>query len=63
MNVTERLGLQISEINSLYIIQDDDEDWVREAADMSMIYANIYLNISATSEQNSQQSCFRSLIL
>lgn len=60
ISITRRLGLQFLWIDSLCIIQDDDDDWAREAAKMSMVYANTYLNISATSAQNSEQGCYRS---
>jgi hypothetical protein len=60
INITKRLGLRFLWIDSLCIIQDDDEDWAREAANMSLIYTNTYLNISATSAQNGHQGCYRS---
>ncbi|KAI3316817.1 heterokaryon incompatibility protein-domain-containing protein [Xylariaceae sp. AK1471] len=58
INITRRLGLRFLWIDSLCIIQGDDEDWAREAANMGMVYANTYLNISATSARNSYQGCY-----
>lgn len=60
IHITKRLGLRFLWIDSLCIIQDDDEDWAREAAKMSMVYTNTYLNISATSARNDHQGCYRS---
>jgi len=60
INITRRLGAPFLWIDSLCIIQDDKEDWTREAANMSMIYANTYLNISATSAEDCHQGCYRS---
>ncbi|KAK4962047.1 hypothetical protein LTR10_002544 [Elasticomyces elasticus] len=36
-------------IDSLCIIQGDREDWIKESTRMEEVYANAYLNISATS--------------
>lgn len=35
-------------IDSLCIIQDDEEDWVTESAQMASIYENAYIVIAAT---------------
>lgn len=47
IDVTRQLGLRYLWIDSLCIIQDSDEDWRREAADMASIYQGSYLVISA----------------
>jgi len=46
-------------IDCLCIIQDDDEDWAREAGRMASIYANAELTIAATWCTDSGQSLFR----
>ena len=46
-------------IDSLCIIQDDEQDWRAEAAKMWQVYANAYVNVAATSSSNSSQGLFR----
>lgn len=46
--VTRRLFLQYVWIDSLCIVQDDSDDWEREAAKMGSIYESAYVTISAT---------------
>lgn len=46
--ITRKLGINYIWIDSICIIQDDDEDWKREAAAMGLIYENAYLTISAS---------------
>ncbi len=41
----------------LCIVQDDEEEWQREAADMSTIYEGSQLTISAVQSMNSSQGC------
>ncbi|KAH8590213.1 heterokaryon incompatibility protein-domain-containing protein, partial [Bisporella sp. PMI_857] len=43
-------------IDSLYIIQDDDNDWAREAQNMGLIYENSYCTIAATSSNSGSMS-------
>jgi hypothetical protein len=45
--VTRRLGLKFLWIDSLCILQDSKEDWMREASRMGDIYACAAMNISA----------------
>ena len=45
-------------IDSLCIIQDDDEDWERESVKMYDVYRNAYCNISATNASNSSEGLF-----
>jgi hypothetical protein len=52
ITVTRKLGKQFLWIDSLCIIQGDDEDWEREAALMEMVYSCAYCTISATSARN-----------
>lgn len=47
VTLTERLGLRYLWIDSLCIIQDDAEDWAREAALMASVYRNAHLVLNA----------------
>jgi hypothetical protein len=55
---TRELGLRYLWIDSLCIIQDDDDDWMKESANMSSIYANSYITIAATKSWNGLGGCF-----
>ncbi|KAE8446462.1 hypothetical protein EG329_011925 [Mollisiaceae sp. DMI_Dod_QoI] len=46
--VTKVLGFRYIWIDSLCIIQDDEEDWLRESATMADVYGNGAVNIAAT---------------
>ncbi|KAF2110756.1 heterokaryon incompatibility protein-domain-containing protein [Lophiotrema nucula] len=59
IDITKRLGVRFLWIDSLCIIQDDDNDWAREAASMSKIYSDTYLNISATAARDGREGCYR----
>jgi len=47
--VTRRLGIDYIWIDSLCIVQDDQDDWLRESERMGSIYANAYITLAATS--------------
>jgi hypothetical protein len=47
VTLTESLGLRYLWIDSLCIIQDDAEDWAREAALMANVYRNAHLVLNA----------------
>ncbi|KAI5459161.1 heterokaryon incompatibility protein-domain-containing protein, partial [Mariannaea sp. PMI_226] len=49
ITVTRGLGVRYLWIDSLCIIQDDNEDWQREAGTMASVYGHSYLCISASS--------------
>ncbi|KAL7785858.1 heterokaryon incompatibility domain-containing protein [Trichoderma ceciliae] len=49
-----KLGIYLLWIDSLCIIQDDREDWRREAAKMASIYRHAYLVISASKSSGSE---------
>ncbi|KAH0522824.1 hypothetical protein TsFJ059_006613 [Trichoderma semiorbis] len=53
-----RLGISLLWIDSLCIIQDDKEDWRKEAAKMASVYQNAYLVISASKSFGSGDSLF-----
>ena len=60
IQMTRRLGIRYIWIDSLCIIQDDNEDWQREAPLMEKVYGNSYCNIAAADAKNSTEGLFRS---
>lgn len=54
-----KLGICYIWIDALCIIQDDEEDWIHEAARMTGVYLNSYLNISADASYNGTEGLFR----
>ena len=46
--VTRELGLRYLWIDSLCVIQDDPDDWEREASKMSQLYGAAYLTLAAS---------------
>jgi len=48
ITVAAALGARYVWIDALCIIQDDPEDWEKEAASMNLVYGNSYLTIAAT---------------
>ncbi|KAI0099105.1 heterokaryon incompatibility protein-domain-containing protein [Nemania sp. FL0031] len=52
--VAVELRVQYIWIDSLCIVQDDPDDWEREAANMGDIYLHSYLTIAATRAANSE---------
>ncbi|KPA38066.1 het protein [Fusarium langsethiae] len=52
------LELRYIWIDSLCIVQDDLQDWQREAASMKDVYAGSSITISASDAQDSTQGCF-----
>lgn len=59
IDITRRLGVRYIWIDSLCILQDDEDDWRQEASQMGKIYSTTYLNISATSAENKGEGCYR----
>ena len=51
--ITRCLGLQYIWIDCLCIVQDDEEDWHREAGRMGDIYSKSYLTIAAARSADS----------
>ncbi|KAK0130468.1 hypothetical protein ONS96_000987 [Cadophora gregata f. sp. sojae] len=58
MQIALYLGYHYIWIDSLCIIQDDEEDWKRESASMSMVYGNSGINISAAGAIDGTIGCF-----
>ncbi|KAH8883109.1 HET-domain-containing protein [Thozetella sp. PMI_491] len=61
VTVVRRLGLRYVWIDSLCIVQDDHEDWEKEAAKMATIYESGHLTIAATRSHNHDGGCFSKL--
>lgn len=57
--VSLALGISYIWIDSLCIIQDDEEDWSKEAAMMKDVFEHCSVNLSATAAADSSQSNFR----
>ena len=55
--ITRRVGRSFLWIDSLAIVQDDNEDWELEAANMAAIFENSYLTIAATTSKNCEGGC------
>ncbi|KAF9887083.1 hypothetical protein FE257_010577 [Aspergillus nanangensis] len=55
IRVTQELGQRYLWIDSLCIIQDDPEDWAREANTMERVYSMAYFTIAAISAQSATQ--------
>ncbi|KAJ4355577.1 uncharacterized protein N0V89_003597 [Didymosphaeria variabile] len=58
IDVCWHLGLRYLWIDSLCILQDSVEDWVRESQLMGMIYSRAMINIGATGSTNCNGSLF-----
>ena len=56
--VVRELGIQYLWVDSLCIIQDDEEDWSREAKKMALVYEGAYLTIAATAAKDGTQGLF-----
>ncbi|KAL9564791.1 hypothetical protein ACKAV7_011243 [Fusarium commune] len=54
VQVVKNLGLKWVWIDSLCIVQDDKDDWAREAVKMASIYQNALVTISADSSQDAK---------
>ena len=53
--ITRKLGIPYIWIDSVCIVQDDSDDWEREAAKMLDVYKNSFLTIAAMSAENSHE--------
>ncbi|KAH8707548.1 heterokaryon incompatibility protein-domain-containing protein [Phaeosphaeriaceae sp. PMI808] len=58
IHTTRKLGYRYIWIDSLCIIQDDDDDWVKEAATMSDVYQCAVLTIAAAHASGGDVGCF-----
>ncbi|CZS85940.1 unnamed protein product [Fusarium graminearum] len=56
VKVTHNLGFKWIWIDSLCIVQDDKDDWAREAVKMVAIYQNAIVTVAADSSQDAKES-------
>jgi len=59
IQLTRSLGIAYIWIDSLCIVQDDHEDWLRESRQMGGVYERSYLTIAATSGVNGNSGLFK----
>jgi len=57
VRITRELGGRYLWIDSLCIIQDNEDDWAREAKVMAKVYANSHCTLAALSSKNSTEGC------
>jgi hypothetical protein len=53
VTITRGLGIKYIWIDSLCIIQDDEEDWERESGRMDLVFSDAYCTIGASSASSS----------
>jgi hypothetical protein len=58
IEITRKLGVDYVWIDSLCIIQDDEDDWRREMVLVEHIYGGSYLNIAASSATSVHGGCW-----
>lgn len=58
IEITRKLGIRYLWIDCLCIIQDDPQDWEREAPAMTHVYRNAHITISASASSDSHSGCF-----
>ncbi|KAH6669468.1 heterokaryon incompatibility protein-domain-containing protein [Halenospora varia] len=58
--VVRKLGLRYLWVDSLCIIQDDEDDWLREASRMADVYEGAYLTIAASASSDGSGGLFLS---
>ncbi|KAH7079760.1 heterokaryon incompatibility protein-domain-containing protein, partial [Paraphoma chrysanthemicola] len=57
--LTRSLGIEYIWIDSLCIIQDDDQDWANECTRMTSVYMNSFVNIGANAASDSRGGLFQ----
>lgn len=62
MIFTHKLGIRYLWIDSLCIIQDDADDWFREAGRMATTYENATLTLASATSSSSQDGLYRSSV-
>ena len=58
IEITQILGLDYLWIDSLCIIQDNEDDWQKESALMSSVFGGSTITIAASSARDASQGCF-----
>ncbi|KAH8683333.1 heterokaryon incompatibility protein-domain-containing protein, partial [Tricladium varicosporioides] len=56
--ITRFLGIRYLWIDALCILQDCEDDWRVQAANMAQVYKNSFLTISAVDSEDSRGGCF-----
>lgn len=56
--IAKAVGISYIWIDSLCIVQDDDDDWQKEADLMQSVYSGSHLNIAAASATDAYGGCF-----
>ncbi|KAH7392952.1 heterokaryon incompatibility protein-domain-containing protein [Pyrenochaeta sp. MPI-SDFR-AT-0127] len=59
IEITRKFEIRYLWIDSLCIIQDDEEDWQTQSAQMADIYRNSVITIAGSAASSSQQGLFR----
>lgn len=57
--ITRRLGVRYLWIDSLCILQDDNEEWEREAANMAQVYSQSLVTLAASAASDGSQGFLR----
>jgi hypothetical protein len=58
IDVARCLGLKFLWIDSLCIVQDDADDWLRESSKMASVYFQAYVTLAASQAANSTEGLF-----
>jgi len=61
VNITRYLNLRYLWVDSLGIVQDDQDDWEREAARMAAVYENSFLTLAASAASDGNGGCLQPL--
>jgi len=56
--VTQSLGIRYLWIDSLCIVQDDEDDWRRESVKMGRVYKDAVITIAASGARDGSEGCF-----
>ena len=56
---TRRLKIRFLWIDSICIIQDNEQDWMEQSSAMADIYQNCYLTLCATASASDDGGCFK----
>ncbi|KAM3087016.1 hypothetical protein ACMFMG_001125 [Clarireedia jacksonii] len=58
INIAQKLHIEFLWIDSLCIIQDDEDDWQKESALMSSVYGGSVITIAASTARDCTEGCF-----
>jgi hypothetical protein len=60
VDIVRRLGIQYLWIDTMCIIQDNENDWKAESVKMASVYQNAFLTIAASSSSSTHGGCYSS---